>query len=121
VVHIVQPLDAAFPTTELAGHMPDNTAELRAQSAETMARTISLVSDGGVPITTVADDGVPYEAINRTAVETNSDLIIINLHGKSRLDRALLGTTAERVIRTATVPVLALPLPATYAARWEAA
>ena len=121
VVHIVQPLDAAFPTTELAGHMPDNTTELRAQSAETMARTISLVSDGGVPITTLVSDGVPHEAINRTAVETKSDLIIINLHGKSRLDRALLGTTAERVIRTATVPVLSLPLPATYAARWEAA
>jgi len=121
VVHAVQPLDAAFPTTELAGHMPDNTAELRAQSAEAMARTISLVSDGSVPVTTVVVDGVPYEAINRTAVESRADLIIINLHGKSRLDRALLGTTAERVIRTATVPVLALPLPATYAARWEAA
>ena|SRR5205814_4228453 len=33
----------------------------------------------------------------------------------------LLGTTAERVIRTATVPVLALPLPATYKDRWAAA
>jgi nucleotide-binding universal stress UspA family protein len=121
VVHVVQPLDAAFPTTELAGHMPDNTAQLRAQSAEKMARTISLVSDGSVPVTTVVAEGIPYDAINRTAAESKADLIIINLQGKSRLDRALLGTTAERVIRTATVPVLSLPMPATYAARWEAA
>lgn len=73
------------------------------------------------PTATVLAAGVAYEAINRVAVETNADLIVINLHGKGPLERALLGTTAARVIRTATIPVLSLPLPATYAARWSAA
>ena len=82
---------------------------------------MTLVSDGSVPVSTVLTDGVPYEAINRTAEQDKADLIVINLQGKGRLERALLGTTAERVIRTATVPVLSLPLPATYAARWVAA
>ena len=82
---------------------------------------VALVSDGSVPISTVLADGVPYEAINNVAEKNNADLIVINLQGKGRLERALLGTTAERVIRTATVPVLSLPLPATYAARWAAA
>ena len=82
---------------------------------------MGLVSDGSVPITTVLVDGVAYERINALAAEHNADLVVINLQGKGRLDRALLGTTAERVIRTATVPVLALPLPATYKDRWAAA
>jgi nucleotide-binding universal stress UspA family protein len=82
---------------------------------------VALVSDGSVPITTVLADGTPYEAINRIAGQQNADMIVINLRGKGRLERALLGTTAERVIRTATLPVLSLPLPATYASRWAAA
>jgi nucleotide-binding universal stress UspA family protein len=121
VVHVLQPLDTSIPAAEIAGYVPDYSAVARAQCAERMSRMVALVSDGRVPITTVLADGVPYEAINRTAVDNKADLIILNLQGKSRLERALLGTTAERVIRTATVPVLSLPLPATYAARWDAA
>jgi nucleotide-binding universal stress UspA family protein len=120
VVHAVQALDAALFGVETA-YLPDYSADARAQATERLNRIVALVSDGSVPITTVLADGVPYEAINRVAGETNADLIVINLQGKGRLERALLGTTAERVIRTATLPVLSLPLPATYAGRWAAA
>jgi nucleotide-binding universal stress UspA family protein len=101
--------------------LPDYAAEARAQATERLNKKVTLVSDGSVPISTILAEGVPYENINRIAEQTNADLIVINLQGKGRLERALLGTTAERVIRTATVPVLSLPLPATYAARWAAA
>jgi nucleotide-binding universal stress UspA family protein len=120
VVHVVHADDVAFRGLETA-FLPDYAAEARAQAAERMGRMVSLISDGGVPVSTVLADGVPYEAINNVAEKDNADLIVINLQGKGRLERALLGTTAERVIRTATVPVLSLPLPATYAARWAAA
>jgi len=121
VVHVVQPLDAAMYGIETAGYLPDYATEARAQASERLNRLVALVSDGSVPITTVLADGVAYERINALAAGQNADLVVINLQGKGRLDRALLGTTAERVIRTATVPVLALPLPATYKDRWAAA
>ncbi len=121
VVHVVQPLDAAMYGIETAGYLPDYATEARAQASERLNRLVGLVSDGSVPITTVLADGVAYERINALAAGQNADLVVINLQGKGRLDRALLGTTAERVIRTATVPVLALPLPATYKDRWAAA
>jgi nucleotide-binding universal stress UspA family protein len=120
VVHAVQAFDVAFYGMETA-YLPDYSADARASAAERLNRSVALVSDGSVPITTVLADGVPYEAINRIAEERKADLIVINLQGKGRLERALLGTTAERVIRTAMIPVLSLPLPATYAARWAAA
>ena len=100
---------------------PDYSAEARVHAAERLSQAVALVSDGSVPITTVLADGVPYETINRIAAQKNADLIVINLQGKGLLDRALIGTTAERVIRTASIPVLSLPLPAAYAARWTAA
>jgi nucleotide-binding universal stress UspA family protein len=121
VAHVVQPFDVAFRGVETAAYLPDVVAEVRARAGERLAKSVAGVSDGSVPITTVVAEGIPYEAINRVAGEVKADLIVINLQGKGMLERALLGSTAERVIRTATVPVLSLPLPATYASRWAAA
>ena len=120
VVHVVQAFDVVGHGLETA-FAPDYHAEARVHAAEKLSQVVSLVSDGSVPITTVLADGVPYETINRIAAQKNADLIVINLQGKGLLDRALIGTTAERVIRTASIPVLSLPLPAAYAARWTAA
>ena len=121
VVHVVQAVDIALHGMETASFMPDYAAEARVQATERLSKLVALVSDGSVPITTVVAEGVPYGAINRISEQNHADLIVINLQGKGMLERALLGTTAERVIRTAHVPVLSLPLPATYAARWAAA
>jgi nucleotide-binding universal stress UspA family protein len=121
VTHVIQPFDAVFRGMETAAYLPEVVAEARAQIGEKLARSVARVSDGSVAITTALGEGVPYETINRVAAEVNADLIVINLQGKGMLERALLGSTAERVIRTATVPVLSLPLPATYAWRWVAA
>ena len=121
VVHVVQAMDAALLGLEGVGVAPDYVGEIRAQVQEKLNRLVALVTDGTVPITTVLADGVPCDAINTLAAEHKVDLVIIDLHEKGRLERALLGATAERVIRGAPVPVLSLPLPATYVSHWAAA
>jgi nucleotide-binding universal stress UspA family protein len=121
VAHVFQSADAVLHGFETAAFLPDYANEVRAQANEKLARMVGLVSDGRVPISTLLVDGVPYETINALAAQYKMDLIVINLQNKGRLERAVLGTTAERVIRTASVPVLSLPLPATYALRWAAA
>ena len=121
VLHVIEPIEYSFMVAESAPVLPECSAEIRAKAEEDLNRMVALVSDGTVPITPLLVEGTPYERINALAVECNADLVVINLHGKGRLERALLGTTAERVVRTATVPVLSLPMPATYASRWAAA
>ena len=54
-------------------------------------------------------EGMPYEEINSFAAAAKADLIALNVQSKSFLDRALIGSTAERVIRSAHVPVLSIP------------
>lgn len=54
-------------------------------------------------------EGVPYETILKIADIEHADLIMLNTQSRSGLDRALLGSTAERVIRGAHVPVLSVP------------
>ena len=50
--------------------------------------------------------GVPFEEIVRAAREEQADMIVIGTHGRGGLNRLLLGSVAERVIRTAPCPVL---------------
>jgi len=121
VAHVIQPSDAMVQGLQAAAYLPTYAEGVRARAEEQLARTVALVSDGSVPVTTALVEGVPYEAINALAEQHQADLIVLNVRSKGVLERAILGTTAERVIRTARVPVLSLPLPATYASRWAAA
>jgi nucleotide-binding universal stress UspA family protein len=95
--------------------------DLCAREQERVNRFVRLKSNGRIPITTAIGSGVPSEEINKLSRELGADLIVINLRDKKTCDRILLGSTADRVIRQATVPVLSLPMPATYASRWAAA
>lgn len=50
--------------------------------------------------------GRPAEEILRVAAEVGADLIFIGSHGKVGLERLLLGSTCERVVREAHCPVM---------------
>jgi nucleotide-binding universal stress UspA family protein len=121
VVHVIDPMGTGFLNEQTVGYMPEYAAKIRKEAAEYLNRFVAVQTDGSVPITTVLGEGTPSVVINEIAAESKADLIVINLHSKGAMERALLGSTAERVIRTAALPVLALPFPATYASRWMAA
>jgi nucleotide-binding universal stress UspA family protein len=55
------------------------------------------------------ETGVPYRIINKVLEDERIDLLVMNIHGKGMLDRALLGSTAERVVRAAGCPVMLIP------------
>ena len=54
--------------------------------------------------------GLPYEEIIAQAEERSADLIVIGTHGRSGLDHVLFGSTAEKVVRKSTIPVLTVRL-----------
>jgi nucleotide-binding universal stress UspA family protein len=63
-----------------------------------------------VAIETLVLGGRPYEEILEAAEQRSTDIIVLNLHSKGVLERAFLGSTAERVVRLARVPVLSIPI-----------
>ena len=65
-------------------------------------------TEPSVKITTVLVTGVPYVEIIRAAKQRKADLIVIGTHGRTGLAHLLIGSVAERVIRTSEVPVLSI-------------
>jgi nucleotide-binding universal stress UspA family protein len=57
-------------------------------------------------------EGDAHEEILRLAQKEKCDLIVIGTHGRSGLQRLLIGSVAEEVLRKANCPVLAVRLPA---------
>ena len=52
--------------------------------------------------------GRPAEEIVAAAAESNCDLIVLSTHGRTGLDRYLIGSVANRVMRLAPCPVFLL-------------
>jgi nucleotide-binding universal stress UspA family protein len=59
-----------------------------------------------VPITPVAVEGFPAEAIIDEAARRHVDLIVMATHGYSGLRRWALGSVADKVVHAATTPLL---------------
>ncbi|MDD2438683.1 MAG: universal stress protein [Methanosarcinaceae archaeon] len=60
----------------------------------------------GVKVETVLGEGHPSDEILNIAKERNIDLIIMGTLGKTGIDRFLLGSVAEKVVRNSSVPVM---------------
>ncbi len=60
----------------------------------------------GVKTTSVVTKGKPYEAILETSKQKKVDFIVVGSHGRTGLDRLLMGSVTERVIGHAEAAVL---------------
>ena len=59
-----------------------------------------------VELVTEMREGSPGKEIVQYAKENDCDVIVMGTQGRSGLDRLLLGSVAERVVRSSEVPVL---------------
>ena len=60
-------------------------------------------------VLTRIETGTPYKEILKILKANKMDLLVMNIHGKGMLDRVLIGSTAERVVRGAQCPVMLIP------------
>ena len=60
-----------------------------------------LVEAGVARVRTTMVEGAPAAAILATANELNCDLVVMATHGRSGIERALLGSVADQVVRHA--------------------
>lgn len=79
---------------------------LESEGEEAVEHVAAAAEDAGVPVTTTVETGTPYRAITEYVGANGIDLVVMGTHGRRGIDRYLLGSVTERVVRTADVPVL---------------
>ena len=81
---------------------------LREEGQQAVERVEALVRERApmVPVRTDVLEGSPSRVIVSHARNSGCDLIVMGTHGRGGIDRLLLGSVAERVVRGSPVPVL---------------
>ncbi|MCP9468781.1 MAG: universal stress protein [Nitrospira sp.] len=82
--------------------------ELMKQATQDLDAAKERVGERGVVVRSRLARGIPSKEIVAAAEAEKADLIVVGTAGKSGLEHVLLGSTAERVIRTSPCPVLAV-------------
>jgi nucleotide-binding universal stress UspA family protein len=91
---------------------PISVKEYALQSAEAHLQDIAnRLAKDGVTAKGVIKIGVPVDEINNTVDEHNIDLVVMGTHGRTGLRHLMAGSVAERVVRSARVPVLTIRHP----------
>ncbi len=81
-------------------------AAARQSAQEQLARVEAALRAAGLSVTTALLTGSPWHEIADYAGQQAVDLIVAGTHGYTGLKHALLGSTAERIVRHAPCPVL---------------
>jgi nucleotide-binding universal stress UspA family protein len=82
--------------------------EEQASHAVDRVRTLAQRHLSGT-VETAVEWGIPFDTIIDYAEQHDIDLIVMGTHGRSGLQRVLLGSVAEKVLRASSVPVLMVP------------
>lgn len=106
-VHVVHALDVTPAVLHLQGDMTITNRE-RAESdrAEVWKRVGPLLDDADTEVVRVELDGEPGKALVAYAEEAGASVLVVGPRGRGMVERLLLGSTAEEVVRTATCNVL---------------
>jgi nucleotide-binding universal stress UspA family protein len=92
--------------------VPINLRDYAVQSAEAHLQDIvERIGKDGVTATPFIRIGNPVDEINQFVDEEKVSLIVMGTHGRTGLQHLLVGSVAERVVRTATCPVLTIRHP----------
>jgi len=78
----------------------------RTQSADLLQDLASRCESLGLEVESVLVDDNPSDGLARVADEMGADLLVVGTHGRTGLERFLLGSVAERAVRLARVSAL---------------
>jgi nucleotide-binding universal stress UspA family protein len=109
-VHTIHVIERRFHAGDLSAEPTAIKAELSQIHAEAAAELAKLVdADARAKVPHLHEHvafGSPADEIVGIAHDLDAGMIVIGSHGRGAIERVLLGSTAERVVRAARCPVL---------------
>jgi nucleotide-binding universal stress UspA family protein len=110
LLHVVENLTVGYASDLFPVPMAEVFDEISGYAKTELAKLGAEAREKGVSVRELVVQGKPSAEIVRVAKEETADMIVLGTHGKGMLDKALFGSTAERVIRRAPCPVLTVGL-----------
>lgn len=107
-LHALTVVDSRVTATLEAVTDEDPERALRDRADATLESVASDARDRGLEVVTTTETGRPASAICEYASDEGVDLIVMGTAGRGGVERALVGSVADRVVRTAPVPVLTI-------------
>ncbi len=111
LLHVVQPLTAAYPYYAFADSANQVLWTLNAEAEKNLRELVQAHPHNGLPPELIVHGGLVTESILMLAQKRAIDLIVMGTHGTRGIDRLLIGSVTERVLRKASCPVLAVRKP----------
>jgi len=110
LLNVVQdPYTLPWAADAFAAPVGDMLTDWEAQAKRRLVESVPDASASPTVLTTRV--GSPAAEIVRYATQHRIDLIVLGTHGRGPLGHILLGSVAERVVRTAPCPVLTVRHP----------
>jgi nucleotide-binding universal stress UspA family protein len=108
-MHVVSIVDVGDLATRVDYTPPTMALErVREERKEATEAIAERAREAGLDVRTEIREGFPAEDLLDYAAEEGIDLLAMGTHGRTGLNRFLLGSTTERIIRHADAPVLAV-------------
>ncbi|HEX6810841.1 MAG TPA: universal stress protein [Planctomycetota bacterium] len=105
LLHVVPEMNYPLRSFGMAWSLPHLHEELHKHAADEIEKVRKTIGTG-VDVRTELRDGEAHAQVLACAKAQNADLIVMGTQGHTGLKHALLGSTAERVVRLAECPVL---------------
>jgi nucleotide-binding universal stress UspA family protein len=109
VMHAYELPTYGYPGTFLAS--PDVADAIRGAAQTGLDTMMARYEKADVKIDTVLTQGAPAAETNAVAKEVGADMIVLGSHGRSGFARMLLGSIAEKIVRSAVIPVVTVRGP----------
>ena len=94
----------------ILAHVPVEIGEDADAMGPYLDRVARAVKDRDLEVSTVIGGLEPAESISALATERRADMVVVATHGRGGLQRAVIGSVADAVLRSSEVPVLLVPI-----------
>ncbi len=104
---VALPTGVTWATPIGEGVVPPTAREVLQDDAKTaLAGFVNCFTAKGLNVRIETPEGDPVESIVARASDSDIELVIMGTHGRTGLERFVLGSVAERVLRRAPCPVM---------------
>jgi nucleotide-binding universal stress UspA family protein len=106
LLHVVETVPMGYASELFPVPMAEVFQQVSGYARTELARLSEVASQKGIAVRELVVQGKPSAEIVRVARDEAVDMIVLGTHGRGVLDKALFGSTTERVVRKAPCPVL---------------